>query len=142
MSGARGARCTPLTAPICAFSWKSLSTCNTTTPVTLSLYRRARRTSSSFRLSLLVFTISRWRLFRDAFSSLCRRSVFVSAGFSSLPSTRPCSALVSSLVSGLVSALVAALLFASASATHLVRRVRLLQYKDSPLLLLLLGQQQ
>ena len=71
------------------------------------------RTSSSFRLSLLVFTFSRWRLFGDAFSSLsagslsrlCQRSVLVFAGLSTLPSTRPCSALCCSLFSSLISSL-------------------------------------
>ena len=102
--------------------------CNTTTAVSLFLYRRARRTSSSFRLSLLVFSRSRFAsLFRDA-SRLCRHSALVSAGLSSLASTRLCSGLFSALLSVLVSGLVALLLFVSASATPLICRLRLLQY--------------
>ena len=73
-----------------ACSWRSLSTCNTTTVVALSLHRRARRTSSCFRLSLLVFWLSFASRFRDD-SRLCRRSAL--------------SGLVSDLVSGLLSSL-------------------------------------
>ena len=62
----------------------------------LSLYRRARRTSSSFRLSLLVVSLSlcvsllRRVLALPGFCfRLCRRSAFVPAGASSLRFVSP-----------------------------------------------------
>ena len=76
--GAKGAKCALLRQPL-ACSWRSLSKCNTTTVVAFSLHRRARRTSSSFRLSFLVFSlslcISVWRRFSSllALCSLCSR---------------------------------------------------------------------
>ena len=74
-----------------ACSWRSFFTCNTTAAVALFLYSRARRTSSSVWLSLLVFSLS-----------LC---VSVSRRFSSLPALCSLCSLVSwSLVSALLSA--------------------------------------
>ena len=76
---------------LAACSWRSLSPCDATAAVALSLYRRARLASSSIWLSLLVFSLLRFASqFRDA-SRLCRRSVLV---FLLL---RSCSTLVSSL---------------------------------------------
>ena len=126
--GAKVARCALLRQPL-ACSWRSLSTCNTTTVVALSLHRRARRTSSSFRLSFLVFSLSlRFSL----------ETILVSAG--ALLSLL--SSLIWSLVSALLSAAVLLLslpalssrllrfCLSSASATLMVRRVVLytLQY--------------
>ena len=107
VSGSRDARCAPLTAP------------GDHSP-------HATPMSSSVWLSLLVFSLSRWRLIRDAFSSLslslsacslsrfssllalccrlCRRSTLISAGALRLclcsASARPhlCRASVSSLL--------------------------------------------
>ena len=66
-----------------ACSWRLLSTSNTTTAVALSLYRKARRTSSSFRLSLLVFSLSLCVSFETRF-------VFAAALLSTLPALPLC----------------------------------------------------
>ena len=119
-----------------ACSWRSLSTCYTTAAVGLFLYSRARRTSSSIWLSLLMFSRSRFAsLFRDASrlcrhsaSCLCRRSA-LSAFFSGLFSSFFCSGLCSALVYSLLSTLLLSLFcfcLISASTTPLARRVRLL----------------
>ena len=101
-----------------ACSWKSVSTSNTTTAVelSLSLYKKARRASSSFKLSLLMFSLSFF--------------VFVSKRFSTLPALclRLCRHLasrlwrrsaLSAIVFGLCSALLWALLFWFCSASRI-----------------------
>ena len=119
-----------------ACSWRSLSTCNTTTVVALSLHKRARRTSSSFRLSLLVFSfslcVSVWRRF-SSLPALCFRLCRHSA--SRLCWRSALSGLVSGLVSGLCFPLcrrfapqfssLFRFCLISASATPLARRVAL-----------------
>ena len=65
MSGARSVDVRFL-RQLLACSWRSLSTCHTTTAVALSLYTRARSTRSSFRWSLLVVFSRFASLFRDA----------------------------------------------------------------------------
>ena len=123
-----------------ACSWRSLSTCNTTPAVALFLYSRARRTSSSIWLSLLVFFSLALRLCFETLlvsagallsslpalcalpaltSRLCRRSALSAlVSFGALPCL--CSALVSAVDSAPVSALLPSPL---ASATPLARRV-------------------
>ena len=73
-----------------ACSWRSLSTSNTTTAVALSLYRKARRTSSIFRLSLLVFSLS-------LCVSVETRFVFAAALLSTLPAIPLCVSSLSAL---------------------------------------------
>ena len=69
----------PIWHPL-ACSWRSLSPCDSTAAVALSLYMRARRSSLGIWLSLLVFSRLLFAsLFRDL-SRLSRRSAFVSAG--------------------------------------------------------------
>ena len=93
-----------------ACSWRSLSKCNTRKAVALSLYRRARRTSSSFRLSLLVVSLS-------LCVSLLRR-------VSSLPALPLCVSSRQLSRSSLVSAIDSTpVCLISASATPLARRV-------------------
>ena len=93
VSGARGARCAPLTAPVGVLVEIALHVQHHQGRCALSLYRRARRTSSNFRLSLLVFSLSlcvslsrRVSPLPALCSRLCSRlcSAFVSAGASSL----------------------------------------------------------
>ena len=95
-----------------ACSWRSLSTCNTTKAVALSLYRRARRTSSNFRLSLLVVSLSLCVSLLRRDSSLpglcfylCRRSAFVPADASSLRFVSPALAFCTRLCYRLYSSL-------------------------------------
>lgn len=125
-----------------ACSSKSLSPCDATAAVALSLYRRARHLSSSIWQSLLV-VLSLVRVFRDEFSLLCSLSLSLSLSavflclpvslLSSLPAlcTTPCRRFVSSLrlfCSPLCSRLWYCRLSLSASATPFVRRVRLLHH--------------
>ena len=92
---------------------RSLSTWNTTMVVALSLHRRARRTSSSFRLSLLVFSLS---LCVSVWTRLCRRSAFDSAGTQRLVSPGGLLSLLLSLISSLVSAFLSAAVLCRRSA--------------------------
>ena len=69
-----------------AWSWRSLSTCNIMAAVALFVYCRARRTSSSIWLSLLVFSLSHF-YFETRFvsaGSLAFCFVFASVLLSSL----------------------------------------------------------
>ena len=91
-----------------ACSWRSLVTCNTTAAIALFLYSRARRTSSSIWLSLLVFSLSLCVSFETRFvfagdSSL--RLVFSSFLVLLSPLPALCSRLCSSLCSASVSSL-------------------------------------
>ena len=108
-----------------ACSWRSLSTCNTTKAVALSLYKRARRKSSSLGCHCSWFLSRFASLFWDVFR-LWRGSAFVSAGslLSSLPALPLCVSSRRLSRSALVSAIDSTpICFISASATPLARRV-------------------
>ena len=110
-----------------------LPRCNTTTAIALSLYRRAHRTNSSFRLSLLscsLFFVGvsfETRPSLSTFSRLCRLSSLLDSAGSLFSSAGALLSFLLLLSSPSLFCLILCLSLVSASTTPLVRR-RLLHW--------------